>query len=120
MKVAISAGGAVLSSAVDPRFARAPWFIIADTDTDEWKAVDNTQNVQAAQGAGIQAAQCVVREGAQIVLTGHCGPNAFHALGAAHVKVIVGVEGTVGEALERLKKGELKPSDAPDVQGHWV
>ena len=120
MKVAVSASGPELSSPVDVRFGRAPWFIIADTETDEWEAVENTQNLQAAQGAGIQSAECVVQHGAETVVTGHCGPNAFRVLGAAGVKVVVGVEGTVAEVLERLKKGELKPTDVADVEGHWA
>jgi len=32
---------------------------------------------------------------------------------------VTGVEGTVKEALERLARGELKPSRGADVGGHW-
>lgn len=120
MKVAISASGSDLSSAVDARFGRAPWFIVVDTDTGEWRAVENAQNVQAAQGAGIQSAECVAKEDVAVVMTGHCGPRAYVTLSAAEIKVIVGVEGTVSDVVERYKKGELKPSDSADVGEHWV
>ncbi len=120
MKIAITSQGADLSSQVDPRFGRARMFIIYDVDSGEFEAVDNEQNLNAAQGAGIQAAQNVADQGVEYVLTGHCGPKAFSALNAAGVKVIVGVEGSVQEAIEKFKAGELKPTDAADVDGHWM
>jgi len=120
MKLCITAEGGTLESAVDPRFARAAQFIIYDTETDEWQAVDNTQNLQAPSGAGVQAAQNVATLGVGVVLTGHCGPNAFRTLGAAGVQIIVGVEGTVADAVAGYKAGNLNPTEAPDVQGHWM
>ena len=120
MKVAITSQGAELSSAVDPRFGRAKYFIIADTESGGFKTVNNAQNLNAAQGAGIQAAQNVSAKGAEVLITGHCGPNAFRTLSAAGIKVVVGAEGTVAEALEKFKAGELKESEGADVEGHWV
>ena len=120
MKVAITAQGADLSSTVDPRFGRAKYFIIADTESGGFEAVDNAQNLNAPQGAGIQAAQNVSAKGAEVLITGHCGPNAFRTLSAAGIKVVVGAEGTVSEALEKFKAGELKESEGADVEGHWV
>jgi len=120
MKIAITAQGQDLDSLVDPRFGRAKWFIVVDTDTGEFEAVNNTQNVNAAQGAGIQAGQIVAQHGVEALLTGHCGPNAFHTLQAAGVKAYVGVDGKVGEAVEKFKTEELKSAEAADVQGHWT
>ena len=57
MKIAITTSGDSLDAAVDPRFGRAKAFILYDTETDEWSVLDNAQNLNAAQGAGIQAAQ---------------------------------------------------------------
>jgi predicted Fe-Mo cluster-binding NifX family protein len=120
MKVAVSAMGKTLDSNVDPRFGRAAGFVLVDTETGEYEAIDNTQNLHAMQGAGIQAAQTVSRHAAECVMTGHCGPKAFRTLEAAGIKVVTGVEGTVAEAVEKLKAGELKPSETADVEGHWV
>jgi len=62
----------------------------------------------------------VIESGAQVVITGHCGPKAFKVLSSAGVKVITGAEGVkIKEALEKYKKGELKPTLEPDVEGHW-
>lgn len=120
MKVAITSSGEGLDSPVDPRFGRAAKFILIDTETDSVQVVDNTQNLNAAQGAGIQAAQNVSRLGAEVLMTGHCGPKAFAALRAAGIQVITGVQGTVAEAVERFRRGELAPAEAPNVEGHWM
>jgi len=79
MKIAISASGSDLSSSVDPRFGRCPFFLLVDTDTMEFEAVENS-NVSAMSGAGIQSAQFIANKGAKALLTGSCGPNAFQTL----------------------------------------
>jgi len=119
MKIAISATGTNQDAQVDPRFGRTKWFIVHDTTAGAYEAVDNKQQLDLPQGAGIQAAQKVLDEKVEVVLTGHCGPNAFKTLKAGGAKVVVGVSGTVAEAVERFNKGELTPSTEPDVVGHW-
>jgi hypothetical protein len=57
MKIAISASGPTLESPVDPRFGRAACFIIYDSANGQFEAHDNKQNLNAVQGAGIQAAE---------------------------------------------------------------
>ena len=119
MKLVISASGETLESAVDPRFGRAAKFILYDTDTEQFTAHDNAQNLNAAQGAGIQSAQTVVNLGADWLISGHCGPKAFRVLSTAGVKIGVGAEGTVAEVIERFKRGEFESSATADVEGHW-
>jgi predicted Fe-Mo cluster-binding NifX family protein len=120
MKIIITSDGNSLESQVDPRFGRAKHFILVDTDSGEFSAHNNAQNLNAAQGAGIQAAQAVARLGAETVLTGHVGPKAFTTLQAANVAVYTGVLGTVKEAIEQFKGGLLTPAAKADVQGHWA
>ena len=108
MKVAVTSQGKELSSQVDPRFGRAKYFIVVDTDSGEFTAHDNSQNLNAAQGAGIQAGQNVIDLGAQAVVTGNVGPKAFRTLEAGNVKIYIGATGTVGEAIEQLKTGKLQ------------
>jgi predicted Fe-Mo cluster-binding NifX family protein len=120
MKVLVTSTGESLDSAVDPQFGRAKKFLLVDTESGEFQTIDNAQNVNAVQGAGIQAGQTASQHGAQVVITGNCGPNAFRTLQAAGVEVIVGAKGTVGEAVEKFKAGELKSAESPNVQGHWA
>ena len=120
MKIAITAISKDLSSNVDPRFGRAKVFIVADTDTGAFTAHDNAQNLNAAQGAGIQAGETVARLGAQAVITGNIGPKAFRVLNAAGIKVYLAGEGTVSDAVRRFKAGELKETSTANVEGHWA
>jgi predicted Fe-Mo cluster-binding NifX family protein len=120
VKIIISAQGEKLDSLVDPRFGRATRFILYDTETASYEAISNEQGMDAAQGAGIKAAETISRHGAQVLITGHCGPNAFEALKAAGIKIVSGAEGcTISQALDKFKSGELKPTASSDVTGHW-
>ena len=119
MKIAVTSLGATVESAIDERFGRAKYFIIHDTESDESHAIDNESNLNRQQGAGIQAAEVVVREGAGVVLTGHCGPKAFRTLKAAGIEIVTGCTGTVAATIDSYKQGDLKPVDAPDVDMHW-
>jgi predicted Fe-Mo cluster-binding NifX family protein len=120
MKICITSQGRDLASALDPRFGRAAVFVLVDSEAGTVEAVDNTQNLQAAQGAGIQAAQTVARAGAKVVLTGHCGPKAFRVLSAAGIKIFNTQAPTVGEALDQYRAGKLSEARAADVEGHWA
>ncbi len=95
MKLAISSSENNLDSQVDLRFGRAKGFIIYETDNDAFEFVDNVQNLEAAQGAGIQAAQNVVNKNVEAVITGHCGPKAFRVLSTSGVKIYTVGEGKI-------------------------
>ncbi len=120
MRIAVTSQGKGLEATVDPRFGRARCFVVVDTDSGEHQTIENTQNLQAAQGAGIQAARTVADMGVQAVLSGHVGPKAFATLQTAGVHICTGATGTVGEAVEAFKAGNLPPVTDADVEGHWV
>lgn len=119
MKIAVSAQGPDLESRVDPRFGRAAYFIIYNTDTSGFVALPNAENAGAAQGAGIQAAQLVANQSVNIVVSGNMGPKAFEALRAAGVKMVAWDNGTVAEAIEVIRSGEFRALGDPNVRGHW-
>jgi predicted Fe-Mo cluster-binding NifX family protein len=108
MKVAISAAGRTLDAAVDPRFGRCSTFVLVETDTMSFEAIDNDSG-SLGGGAGIKTAQWVAQKGVRAVLTGACGPNAHKALSAAGIDVIVGCSGTVADVLARFQAGLLRP-----------
>ena len=120
MKVVVTAQRADLDSPVDPRFGRAKYFILVDSETGDHVVHDNAQNLNAPQGAGIQAAQAVVRLGAEAVLTGHVGPKAFATLQAGNIAIFSGATGTVRDAIEQWSSGKLNAANKADVQGHWM
>lgn len=118
MKIAFTTSGEGLEAAVDPRFGRAPRFLIVDTETRDFSLLDNQQNVQARQGAGVQASTAVIQDGAEAVVTGNCGPRAFDTLTRAGLRVYTGASGTIAEVLEALEAGKLIPADSASVDSH--
>ncbi len=119
MKIAVSAEGSGLNSQADPRFGRAPFFIITEDGEHELKSIDNQLNRNSPNSAGVQAAQAVIDNGVDVVISGNCGPNAFRALSAAGINVFLFSGGTVQEALDKFRNGELEKLDGANVQGHW-
>lgn len=106
MKIAVSAQGETLESATSPVFGRCPDFVFVDSETMRCEAVSNP-GIDETGGAGVQAAQLVVRQGAQAVLTGRLGPNATAVLEAAGVPGYAVPEGTVADAVRAFLAGSL-------------
>ena len=119
MKIAITSSGDTLNSEVDPRFGRAKWLIVVDTETGKSETHDNTVNFNAAQGAGIQTGQNIANLDVDAVITGNVGPNAFRTLTAAKVKIFLAEKQTVQQAIDSFKAGKLKEVDQANVEGHW-
>jgi predicted Fe-Mo cluster-binding NifX family protein len=114
MKLCITSIGKTLESRIDERFGRAPYFLIVDTETKEFHAVRNTA-LTAGRGAGVVAAQILSDVGAEALLTGIVGPNAFQALKAARIKVYEGASetDTAAIALEKFTEGMYREASAP-------
>jgi predicted Fe-Mo cluster-binding NifX family protein len=120
MKIAVMSTGNELISNMDPRFGRARYFIVVDPKTFGYEVIENNQDLYSPQGAGIQAAQTVVDQKADVLISGNCGPKAFDVLTAAGSKVVTGARGRVIDAIIQYKSGELQAVCAPNVEGHWV
>ncbi len=119
MKIAVTSKGTSLGSEVDPRFGRAAFILVVDSESFDFEVIDNSENINAFKGAGIQAASMISDKGAEILLTGYCGPNAFKALNAAKIKVAADVKGTVKDAVKLFVEGKLTYSDQANVEGQW-
>ncbi|TET86693.1 MAG: dinitrogenase iron-molybdenum cofactor biosynthesis protein [Desulfobacteraceae bacterium] len=119
MKIAVTSTGTALDSQVDPRFGRALYILIVDSETFDFEVLDNKENVNALKGAGIQAASMVNDKGAEVLLTGFCGPNAFKVLKAAKIGVANDADGSVKDAVKAYLNGKLPLSDKANVEGQW-
>ena len=113
--ICLTAQGRDLSAAVDPSFGRARFFVFVD---EEMKVIEAVENIPAAHGAGVQAAQTVSGKGATTVITGSVGPNAYSGLHAAGIEIYTGARGTVKEALAAYDEGELQRATAPTGGAH--
>jgi predicted Fe-Mo cluster-binding NifX family protein len=117
MKVVVSASGAGLDGPASPMFGRCPIYVFVDTETMAAESVENSA-ANAAGGAGIQAAQFAVGAGAEAVISGNLGPNAFNVFQAAGIPCYLFGGGTVREAVEALKSGKLSSAGGANVAAH--
>ncbi len=114
MKIVISSTGDNLDSQIDPRFGRCKFFIIVETDDMGFESFNN-ENIALNSGAGIQSASFVASKEAKAVLTGSCGPKAMEVFSKANIEVFTDFAGTVKDAVEKFKKGEIKPVKEANV-----
>lgn len=117
MKVAVSALGTSLDARVDEHFGRAEYLLIIDPSTYELEVIDNAANRNAMRGAGLGAAEVVASHGAQAVLTGHLGPNAYRALQAAGLGGYAAAGMSVREAVDAYSEGVLAVLDEGEAHG---
>jgi len=117
-KVVVSSNEYDLDAPVSPVFGRCAVYMFVDVETMEFEAIDNAA-ANAGGGAGIQAAQFVIEKGAQAVLTGNVGPNAFEVFQSSDFPVYLIQETiTVREAVEKFKAGTLESTTSPNVKAH--
>lgn len=102
MIIAVTAKEGSLQSEVDPRFGRAAYFLIANSQTGEVFAHDNREGVEASNGAGTGAAQLMVENKVDILFTGSVGPKAGDVLEKAGIKVKEKTTGTVEMVLDQF------------------
>jgi predicted Fe-Mo cluster-binding NifX family protein len=107
MRIAVASEGKELSSKVDPRFGRAKYIVIHDTEQTKLEILDNQEISQLSGGAGVKAAEAVVGKKVDYVVSQNFGPKALQVFKAADVKVAVVSDGTVAEAIERIKRGQF-------------
>lgn len=117
MKIIVTSEGKDLSAPSSPRFGRCPFYILVETETMTFQALPNPA-MSASGGAGIQAAQFVVEQEAEAVLTGNVGPNAMDVLQAAELTVYLLDGGSVKEAVEAYRAGQLEVAQEANVQAH--
>ena len=118
MKIAITAGGDHLEAPLSPVFGRCPAYLFVDTETMEYEVESNPAS-GAMGGAGIQAAQFMAQKNVDAVITGNMGPNAYGVLNSANIPTYLSDAGTVKEAIEAFKAGELDTVANANVPGHF-
>lgn len=113
-KIAIASNGKTLKSQVDPRFGRCFYFLIVDSETEEFKVLTNTAD-SMPRGAGVSAAQLVVDQKVEAVIAGNFGPKAVNVLSQSGVNILPVSGKTVKEALKDYREGKLKPATPSQV-----
>ena len=116
MIICLTTKGRDLDAAMDTTFGRAAFFLFVDAG--EMKVVNVEENQPSAHGAGVQAAQIVARNNANVLLTAHVGPNAYGGLAAANVEIFTGATGTVRQAIDAYRAGSLQQAASATSPGH--
>jgi len=75
-----------LSIKVETSFARAPYYVIYDTETKKYIYLQNIAG-NSVGGAGIKASQFLVDQKVDVVIAPQCGENAMEVLTDANIKV---------------------------------
>lgn len=86
-----------------------------DSEADGFEYLANP-NIDVSGGVGIQTAQMVVDRGAEAVITGNVGPNAYRVLETAGLKVFTGASGSAENALADYKSGKLVTTASATVE----
>jgi predicted Fe-Mo cluster-binding NifX family protein len=112
MKVAITVTNSTGSPILEPRFGRAPFFLILDTETNEMAYIVNPAT-EENHGAGVMAAQTLSDAGVTLAVSGKYGPNGYRALQQMGIDCLVfGNLSTVEDIRQAIATQTLKPFSA--------
>jgi len=116
VKVLVTADGENLDANVDTKFARAPYFLVVDTENLSFEAIKN-ESANEFGGAGVKAAQSAMDKGVEAVITGNVGPNAYQVLRRAGIKMFRAGGKKIREAIEDFKNNKLEEIVSPGPRG---
>lgn len=106
-KIALTVASPGLDAELDPRFGRAAFLLMVDTETLAYEGLANPGR-EAHGGAAVEAAQLLADHGAAAVISGDFGPKAQRALETAGVAMYrYATCANAREALERFQAREL-------------
>ena len=106
MKIAIPVNDKSMAASVCDSFGRTPYYLIYDTESKESIFLDNSA-VASQGGAGIKAAQTVVDNKVDALLTPRCGENAAEVIKTANIKLYKTINDSIKDNIEALNEGKL-------------
>lgn len=108
MRLAITAEtSAGLESPVAGHFGHAPYFVLVDVEEDKVTRVQTVANPYAEEHRPGQVPLFVRQQQADVVITGGMGERAYQAFSVTGIKVALGAQGTVQQALTAYLEGRL-------------
>ncbi len=113
MKVCIpTMGDKGLDEQVGEHFGRVPTYTVYDSETEELNIMDNTSG--HAGGSGYPA-EILANAGINVMVCGGLGSRAISMFEQSGVMVYIGARGTVKEALDMWKAGQLTAATNEDA-----
>ncbi|MFA7502928.1 MAG: NifB/NifX family molybdenum-iron cluster-binding protein [Anaerovoracaceae bacterium] len=119
MIVALPMDEKSLAAIVANNFGRATYYLFYDMENDTVSFINNTAAMSRG-GAGIKAAQIIVDNKADVLLTPRCGENAADVLLESKIEIYRSIEGTAQTNIDAFKAGKLQPLSEihPGLHGH--
>nr|WP_320024929.1 NifB/NifX family molybdenum-iron cluster-binding protein [uncultured Acetobacterium sp.] len=119
MKIAIPADEKVLASEVCMSFGRAPYFYIYETTTKMGDFINN-EAATSPGGAGVKAAQIVVDNHADILITPRCGENAAEVFKVTKLQIYKSTVGSIQDNINAYMDKKLAVLDKFHAGFHGV
>lgn len=107
MKIAIPVWEKSMSCNICESFGRTPYFLIYDMDAEKSEFIDNSA-VASQGGAGIKAAQTIVDNKVNALLTMRCGKNAAEVFNAGNVKIYKVINNSIKDNIQAMKEEKLQ------------
>lgn len=117
MRIAIPVQEQDLKGKVSDSFGRTRYFLIYDTKSESAVFLDNSA-AAATGGAGIVAAQAVVDNKVEALLTPRCGENAAKVIQAAGIEIFKTGSVVVQDNIKAFLDGNLLPLDEIHAGNH--
>lgn len=117
MIIALSASGSEKEFVLDTRLGRCPTYAFYNDEKDIWSFMPNPGAVQDS-GAGIKAAQFLIEQNTDVLLTGEMGPKAARILNSTKIKVYSLSEVPLKEAIKLYQEGRCKIISEATVNSH--
>jgi len=120
MKIAVTSQGASRNYHVNQRFGQTKYIVVYNTETDAYMFKSNELNLNATHRTAIKTVMSIFETGAEVLITGNCGPKALHELHDKKIRVFTGVIDSVKQAIKDYGRGMLKEVHSADVEEHWL
>lgn len=113
MKIGIPSNGEKgLEETIGEHFGRVPTYTIVDSETDEVKVVSNSSHHMGGSG---NPPEILAAEGVNILVCQGLGRRAIDLFNQLNIEVYIGASGTVKDAIEAFKQGELEKADSSNA-----
>ncbi|MFX0182336.1 MAG: NifB/NifX family molybdenum-iron cluster-binding protein [Candidatus Hodarchaeota archaeon] len=107
MKICLPSNGIDLSTSLASSFERCSYFVTVDSDQQETFTTFLNDAQTAARGASIQAAQLLIDQQVELVITPQIDSIALNILQRAGIKTYLGVDDTIQENINLVLQGRL-------------
>ncbi len=106
-KIAVPSMGKTLESFVSNNLGRSPFIIIYDDETQKHNFFENI-GFRIQDGAGLKAAEIIIQNKADVLLTKEIGRKAYSVLMKEHIDInVLSLSGTVKSAIKKFLKKRI-------------